>query len=117
MRYGIPVSNGVLDPHFGHCAEFALVDTDEAKKVILKTEIIPSPGHEPGVLPGWLANQGASVVIAGGMGGRAIDLFKENRIDVIIGAPSIEPEAVVLAYMSGNLVSSGNACEEHSHGC
>ena len=117
MRYGIPVSNGMLDPHFGHCEAFALIDTDDVEKVILKTEIVPSPGHVPGVLPGWLAGQGASIVIAGGMGGRAVDLFRENGIEVIIGAPSIEPKDAVLAYMSGTLISSGNACEEHSHGC
>ncbi|MDY6911093.1 MAG: NifB/NifX family molybdenum-iron cluster-binding protein [Chloroflexota bacterium] len=117
MRYGVPVSNGVLDAHFGHCAGFALIDTDEQAKSVTNMEIIPSPGHVPGVLPGWLAGQGASIVIVGGMGGRAIDLFKENGIEVIIGAPSIDPEAVVLEYMNGNLISSGNACEDHSHGC
>ena len=57
------------------------------------------------------------MVIAGGMGGRAIDLFRENRIEVIMGAPSVEPEKVVIEHMSGRLTSSGNACEEHSHGC
>ncbi|MDY6910895.1 MAG: NifB/NifX family molybdenum-iron cluster-binding protein [Chloroflexota bacterium] len=117
MRYGIPVSNGMLDPHFGHCEAFALIDVDVENKVILNKEIIPSPGHEPGVLPGWLANQGASVVIAGGMGGRAVDLFKDNNIEVVIGAQVMEPEKAVLEHVNEILISSGSACEEHSHGC
>lgn len=118
MRYGVPVSNGVLDAHFGHCQGFAVIDTDEAKKEILKSEIIPSPGHEPGVLPGWLAGQGATIVLAGGMGGRAVDLFKQNGIEVILGAPPMPPEQVVMDFMNGNLVSGINTCsDDHQQGC
>ena len=118
MRYGVPVSNGVLDAHFGHCQGFALIDTDEAKKEITKSEIIPSPGHVPGVLPGWLADQGATIVIAGGMGGRAVDLFRQNSIEVILGAPALPPEQVVMEFMNGALVSGVNTCsDDHEHGC
>ena len=111
MRYAIPVSGGALDPHFGHCQEFAFVDADEAKKEILKKEIIPSPGHEPGVLPGWCAQQGAKIIIAGGMGGRAVDLFQQSGIEVILGAPSESPEQVVLDYINGVLATGDNACD------
>jgi len=111
VRYGIPVSGGVLDPHFGHCQEFAFVDADEATKEILKVEIIPSPGHQPGFLPGWMAEQGASVIIAGGMGPRAQELFQQNRIQVIIGAPSEPPDKVVLDYLAGALITGDNACD------
>ena len=31
MKYAIPVSGGMVSPHFGHCEHFALVDVDEAK--------------------------------------------------------------------------------------
>ncbi len=111
MRYGIPVSGGRLDPHFGHCQEFAFVDADEAKKEILRVETLPSPGHQPGVLPVWMAEQGATFVIAGGMGPMAVDLFKQNRIEVILGAPSEHPEKVVLDYLNGALLTGDNACD------
>ena len=118
MKYGVPVSNGVLDAHFGHCQGFALIETDEDKKEILNSEILPSPGHVPGVLPGWLAEQGAKIVIAGGMGGRAIDLFRQNGIEVILGAPPVAADAVVMDYMNGNLVTGANTCsDDHQHGC
>jgi predicted Fe-Mo cluster-binding NifX family protein len=117
MKYGIPVTNGVLDPHFGHCEAFAVIEVDPEQKAILHKQIIASPGHQPGVLPGWLAEKGATVVIAGGMGGRALDLFAQQGIDVVMGAPPMDPELVVLEHLNGKLVSSGNACEEHSHGC
>ncbi len=111
MRYGIPVSGGVLDPHFGHCHEFAFVDANEAKKEILNVEILPSPGHQPGVLPLWMAEQGAVAIIAGGMGPMAQDLFRQNRIEVILGAPSEPPEKVVMDYLNGTLVTGDNTCD------
>ncbi len=111
MRYAIPVSDGVLDQHFGHCQAFALVDADEESKVIKGKEIVPSPGHQPGVLPGWLAEQGVSVVIAGGMGARAQDMFFENRIHVVIGTPSRDPEEIVREYMVDSLETGDNTCD------
>lgn len=110
MRYAIPVSNGVLDAHFGHCESFALIDVDLQQKAILNSEIVSSPGHQPGLLPGWLAERGASIIIAGGMGPRAQEIFRENRIEVIIGAPSEIPEKVVLDHIQGTLTPGDNAC-------
>ena len=45
MRYAIPVSGGVVSPHFGHCEYFALIDVDEDRKEIISKELVPSPGH------------------------------------------------------------------------
>jgi len=118
MRYAVPVSNGILDEHFGHCQGFALVDADEDKKEITNSEIVPSPGHVPGVLPPWLAERGVKIVIAGGMGGRAIDLFRQSGIEVILGAPAVSPEQAVKDYLDGNLVTGANTCtDDHQHGC
>lgn len=111
MRYAIPVSDGVVATHFGHCEQFALIDVDEARKAIVGKEIIPSPGHEPGLLPVWLAEKGVSVIIAGGMGSRAQNLFKQNRIKVIIGALEGDPERAVLDYISGTLATGDNICD------
>jgi len=111
MRYAIPVSDGVVATHFGHCEQFALIDVDEARKAIVGKEIIPSPGHEPGLLPVWLAEKGVSVIIASGMGSRAQNLFKQNRIRVIIGALEGDPERAVLDYISGTLATGDNICD------
>ena len=92
MRYAIPVSSGKLASHFGHCEHVAIIDVDEAAKAILNKEVVTSPGHQPGLLPVWLADQGVSIVIVGGMGTRAQALFGESRIKVIIGAPEGDPE-------------------------
>jgi len=111
MRYAIPVSDGVVATHFGHCEQFALIDVDEARKAIVGKEIIPSPGHEPGLLPVWLVEKGVSVIIASGMGSRAQNLFKQNRIRVIIGALEGDPERAVLDYISGTLATGDNICD------
>lgn len=111
MRYAVPVSNGKVAVHFGHCQHFALFDVDEAKGVILNKESMPSPGHEPGLLPIWLAEQGISIVIAGGMGSRAQALFRENRIEVIVGTTNDDPEKAVLDYIRGTLATGDNICD------
>jgi len=111
MRYAIPVSGGVVSPHFGHCEHFALFDVDEDKKEIVSKELALSPGHQPGLLPEWLAEQGVSFVIASGMGSRAQSLFQQNRIGVITGIMESDPEKAVLSYLNGLLATGDNICD------
>ena len=109
MKFAIPLAEGKLTAHFGHCQKFALIEVAD-NKIKNKETLIPPP-HEPGVLPAWLHSLGANVIIAGGMGGRAIDLFKQNSIDVIIGAPALEPEELVKSYLNKTLVTGANVCD------
>jgi len=111
MRFAVPVTEGKVATHFGHCSHFALFDVDESTKVIIKKEVIPSPGHQPGFLPAWLAEQGISVVIASGMGSRAQALFNESRIEVIIGVLGDDSEKAVLDYIRGELATGDNICD------
>jgi len=111
MRYAVPVSDGVIAEHFGHCEQFALIDVDEQKQEVLRKENVTSPGHQPGLLPEWLAEQGVSVVIAVGMGSRAQTLFQQSGIQVVIGASGDDPEKVVLDHIRGRLVTGDNICD------
>jgi predicted Fe-Mo cluster-binding NifX family protein len=111
MRYAIPVTDAKVAAHFGHCSHFALFDVDEATKTIVKKEVIPSPGHQPGVLPSWLAEQGVSIVIASGMGSRAQALFSEHRIKVVVGVCGDDPQKAVLDYIKGELATGDNICD------
>ncbi len=111
MRIAIPLADGKLAMHFGHCECFALVDVDLTEKKILKREDIEAPPHEPGLLPKWLAERGANVIIAGGMGQRAHDLFVEQGIQVIVGAPADTPECLVGDYLAGTLQAGENVCD------
>jgi predicted Fe-Mo cluster-binding NifX family protein len=109
MKFAIPLANGKLTAHFGHCQEFALVEVNDNQ--ILKKETLVPPPHEPGVLPSWLHQLGTDVVIAGGMGQRAIGLFGEKGIKVVTGAPSLEPEELVNSYLNQTLQTGANVCD------
>lgn len=111
MKIAIPIAEGKLAMHFGHCAEFAFVDVDLTKKAITRQQRHTPPPHEPGVLPRWLHEQGVQVILAGGMGSRAQALFAENGIKVMIGAASESPEVLVAAYLAGTLQTGANVCD------
>jgi len=107
--FAIPLAGGKLCSHFGHCEQFALIETANGK-IKGKTMHTP-PAHEPGVLPRWLHDLGAQVIIAGGMGSKAQQLFVENGIKVITGAPMDRPESLINQYLAGALVTGGNVCD------
>jgi Mrp family chromosome partitioning ATPase/predicted Fe-Mo cluster-binding NifX family protein len=111
MRIAIPIADGKLSMHFGHCERFALVDVDTQAKKILKREDIDAPKHEPGLLPPWLAERGTRIIIAGGMGQRAQALFTGQGIEVVVGAPAETPERLVADYLAGTLKSGENVCD------
>jgi ATP-binding protein involved in chromosome partitioning len=111
MKIAIPMACGQLCMHFGHCEQFALVDVDDTTKRVTETTLVTPPPHEPGLLPRWLHEQGATVIIAGGMGQRAQQLFAQNNITVLVGAPVDTAENLVAAYLDGSLVSGQNACD------
>ncbi|MBN2128632.1 MAG: P-loop NTPase [Sedimentisphaerales bacterium] len=110
MKIAIPLVNGRLSAHFGHCEQFAIVETGDGNE-IENTTLLTPPAHEPGVLPAWLAEQGASLIIAGGMGRRAQDLFRQSNIDVVVGAPDAELETLVSDYLAGRLQCGQNICD------
>jgi ATP-binding protein involved in chromosome partitioning len=109
MKVAIPIADGKLTAHFGHAGEFVVLDVEDRE--IKKKESMEPPPHEPGVLPRWLRELGVDVIIAGGMGQRALSLFEENGIKVITGAPSLTPEELVHQYLSDSLVTGGNVCD------
>jgi ATP-binding protein involved in chromosome partitioning len=109
VMFAVPTAEGKLCSHFGHCDQFALIET-ESGEIKGKTMHTPPP-HEPGVLPKWLHGMGAHIIIAGGMGSRAQQLFVENGIKVVTGAPMDTPESLVRQYLSDNLVTGENVCD------
>jgi len=109
MNIAIPTAQGKLCAHFGHCETFSMVEVDDQK--IVKTVQLDPPPHEPGVLPKWLAEQGANIIIAGGMGQRAQQLFTQQGIQVVVGAASESPEKLAENFLKGTLKTGTNACD------
>ena len=108
-KIAIPLENGRLCAHFGHCQQFSIVDVDN-NAIVSETRVTPPP-HEPGLLPAWLAEKGVSHINAGGMGQRALALFKNQNIQVYVGAGSEDPVELVNDWIKLTLSSGSNACD------
>jgi len=111
MKIAVPLVGGKLSMHFGHCEEFAFFEVDKQAKTITDKALLAPPGHEPGMLPRWLKDNGADLIIAGGMGSRAQDLFAQSGIDTLTGALADVPEAIIDAYLAGTLEAGDNICD------
>lgn len=112
MKIAVASENQMVCGHFGHCENFQVFTAENNQ--IVKNEVIPNPGHKPGFLPNFLHEMGVNVIISGGMGGGAIDIFNEHGIEVITGASGASKEAASM-YLKGLLKSTGSICHDHMH--
>jgi len=116
----IAAEGGGVCPHFGHCEEFALFQAEGGEVRLVKR--VPNPGHAPGTLPPMLKEWGVTHVVAGGMGNRAVALFRSMGIEVFTGAQG-ELMEVARSLAQGKLVCEENVCDHpgdhgggHCHG-
>jgi predicted Fe-Mo cluster-binding NifX family protein len=109
----IPMENGVLCPHFGHCQTFAIVDVEDGVITEIK-EVVP-PEHVPGSYPKFVAQFGVTDVIAGGMGQQAIMLFNQQKINAFVGAPIKPARELVTDFLTNKLSLSANYCNHDEH--
>ncbi len=116
LRIALPTSDMVtVEAHFGHCKQFAIHSVKDNK--VVEVEFVDAPPHQPGLLPAFLGAKDIQTIITGGMGQRAIDLFKEQNIEVILGANGTIKEMLEV-YLSGQLVSNGEPCAHNDdHSC
>ncbi len=112
-RIAIPLEDGVLCAHFGHCQTFAIVSV-ENDVITEVNEVIP-PEHIPGLYPRWIAQFGVTDVIAGGMGQQAIMLFNQQKINAFVGAPIKPATELVNDFLAGRLNLSANYCDHGHH--
>jgi predicted Fe-Mo cluster-binding NifX family protein len=118
MLIAIPTEQGRLAGHFGRCREVSLFRVDPTSRRIEDETTLEMPPHQPGVFPAWLRNQGVEVVIAGGMGPKALTLFAQHDIQVLIGADAQEPRELVIRFLGGELSDGANTCTHGpSHHC
>ena len=109
MKIALPTANGQLAMHFGHCEKFVIADI-ENNEIVKQEELVPPP-HEPGLLPKWLGDLNVNIILAGGMGTRAQDLFTANNIKVIVGLPADDIDSLIKDYMTDKLISGENVCD------
>ena len=110
MKIAVSCNGSKIWAHFGHCENFMIYDVQDNK--IVSSENVPNPGHKPGFLPNFLADRGVNVIISGGMGGGAVDIFNERGVEVVVGAEG-DAEEAVKKYLRGELKSTGKFCDHH----
>ena len=113
IKIAFPTSDKVtIDAHFGHAKEFC-VYTVTGNEILAVTHITP-PEHAPGVIPRFLADYDCDVIITGGMGRKAVSMFDEAGIDVILGALG-RVDVNLSEYLGGFLTSKESICNnEHN---
>jgi len=111
--------NGIkseLAQHFGRCPYYIIIELDK-NNTVTNVEELDNPyynEHSPGVVPQYIAKQKADVMIAGGMGGRAVDFFNQFGIEVVTGATGTI-EGILNNYLSGE-IKGYKPCSEGGKG-
>lgn len=119
MKIAVPLDqNKDFSPHWGGSSCLAVYEANEAARTVDRKYTVMPADAEPCAWPPRLASEGVSLVLAGGMGRGAIQAMKKNGVRVLLGVPAGDPDALVAAYLSGDLRAGENACEggEHGHG-
>lgn len=93
-----------LGAHFGHCDLYTLIEIEDGKIKEVKT--VPNVPHAQGGCMApvqYLAQNGAKILIAGGMGMRPLMGFNQVGIDVYHGGAATTVGEAVNAFIEGKL--------------
>jgi predicted Fe-Mo cluster-binding NifX family protein len=115
MKIAIPTRGNIVDYHFGHCEVYTIFNIDENKKII-SSQILPSPqgcGCKSNIA-GVLQEMGVSVLLAGNMGGGALNVLTSHGIEVYRGCTG-DVRELTETFLLGNIDDSGESCHHHNH--
>jgi len=110
-------TEGAVSAHFGRCPYYTLLEVEEGK--VQSSKVVDNPyhgNHVPGKVPEFIHYQGADVMIAGGMGPRAIEFFDGYGIEAVTGAFG-KIQDVLDAYLRGELRGAGGCHHDHPESC
>ena len=108
MKIAISTEGEVVSAHFGRCPFFTILEIEDSK--LISKEVIDNPGHHPGFLPQFLHKNGISAIVAGGMGQRALALFVQAGIEVVVGVSGSIDE-VIDKIVKGTLEGGESLCK------
>jgi len=112
MKIAISTDGNFVAAHFGRCPAYTLIDVEDGRVTARAT--IPNPGHQPGFIPRFLHEKGVNMVLTGGMGPRAEDIFQQLGIKTVQGV-SGSVDDVIRGFLAGTLEAGPSACD-HPHG-
>ena len=108
MKAVISTEGEYVSAHFGRCPEFTIVDISDGK--VINKEKITNPGHHPGYLPQFFHQKGIECIIAGGMGGNAVNLFNQFNIRQYVGI-SGKIDDIIERLLNGTLITGDSLCK------
>ena len=108
MRVAVACDGETVSPHFGRCERFLVAEVSGTS--IDRLPDLVNPGHEPGLLPRIMREQGIECVLAGGAGPRAVGMLQEAGIQFIAGV-SGNATAALADFAAGTLESGDSSCE------
>jgi predicted Fe-Mo cluster-binding NifX family protein len=114
MKIAVPVTKeNQIDSHFGHCESYGVFTISDKNEIIeIKSVGSPEGCGCKSDIASVLASDGVSVMLAGGIGGGAINVLNNSGIEVIRGCSGNATEVVKL-YLSGLVEDSGSSCHQH----
>jgi len=107
MIYAISTEGDKVSLHFGRAQQFTIIIVDKGK--LIEKKVLTNPGHYLGNIPKFINEEGAKIIISGGMGPKAIQYFKEFGIEVIIGV-SGKINDIIKQILKGTLKSGNSLC-------
>jgi predicted Fe-Mo cluster-binding NifX family protein len=115
MKFALPVSaKGRLAPHFGHSDQILFVTVD-GQGTATAEQLMPLPPHEPGLYPRLIIERQPDVLLAGGIGERAVLMLADAGIRVVAGLPDGDARQLVRDWIAGTVEPHTNPCQGRAH--
>jgi len=108
MKIAIATDGTQIAHHFGRCESYTIVEIENNE--VLKKSIIDNPGHEPGFLPKFLSEKGVNCILTGGMGPKAINLFREKNVEPVVGVYG-SIDKVIEDFLNNKLEIGDSKCD------
>lgn len=114
MKIAVPVTReNQIDGHFGHCESYNVFTISEKNEITdVKNVNSPEGCGCKSDIASVLASDGVTIMLAGGIGGGAINVLNNSGIEVIRGCSGNATEVVKL-FLSGLVEDSGSSCHQH----
>jgi len=115
MKIAIPTKDEKLCGHFGNCDSFTFAEINpETREIISVEQKIPEDGISC-QSASWISEQGANIILAGGMGMRPMMIFAQNGVEVVSGCPELPIRELLNKFMDSTLVTGENTCSGGHH--
>lgn len=113
-KIAIPINEDeMLESHFGQARLFAVYQVEN--DTITVKEILTPPPHAPGILPKWINENGATVLLASSMGERAKKILDYFNVEVFLGTPVLAADKLIEKFLAGKLEFDPQLCDHHHH--